>query len=171
MPRSHKPRKRYIPKRVLANALGTALDRVAVLDGDQRLCLNTPLLDAFTAFRAGRGTRDQWLTLADALNVAEAVAAQGLFREDQPDAYTAAQKVLADLSDRHAASGRWTLHGHEITTLDIAVQCHELQLDHISQGELLDAIETVKRRVRGALAGNASPNTRICAPGLLGRPA
>ena len=169
MPRNHKPRKRYAPKRSLWNPLAAALDRVTLLDAEQRVLLDSPLLGALEAFRTGRGTREHWMSLVDAMNVAESIAQRGIFREDRADAYGAAQAVLADVSDRHAAGRGWTLRGPEITALTLGVRCHELQMDQVSQGEMSDAIESVKRRVQQALAGNASPGARICTAGLLGR--
>ena len=171
MPHNHKPRKRYIPKRIDANAHGLALDRISVLDAEQRLKLNVAVIDAFAAFRAGRGNRGHWLQLADGLNVAEAIAQRGTFRGDQPHAYQAGQATLAEANIRYEHTGSWTLRGPEITALDTALHCHELQLDHISQGELHDAIQAVKRRVAGALAGSPPAGARVCSVGLLGREA
>ena len=170
MPRSHKPRKRYVPKHVDLDTIGLAIGRATVLDAEQRVKLNISVLDALVAFRHGGGNRAHWMNLADAMNVAEAIAQAGIFGDDMPAAYAAAQQVLSDVSDRHEAGGSWTLRGPELTALDQAVQCHELQLDHVSQGELADAITLVKHRVAGALAGNAAPGTRICTAGTLGRP-
>ena len=169
MPRSHKPRKRYVPKRVDANAHGLALDRITVLDAEQRVKLNIAVIDALVAFRAGHGHRGHWLQLADALNVAEVVAETGIFDGDQPDAYAAAQAALAEVSLRYEHGGSWTLRGTELTAIDQALQCHEIQLDHISQGELHDAIQTVKRRVAGALAGSPPAGAHVCTAGTLGR--
>lgn len=170
MPRSHKPRKRYVPKRVDLDTIGLAIGRATVLNAEQRVKLNVSVIDALVAFRAGQGSRPHWMNLADAMNVAEAIAQAGIFADDRPDAYAAAQQVLAAVSDRHERGGSWTLRGPELTALDRGVQCHELQLDHVSQGELADAITHVKHRVSGALAGNAAPGTRICTAGTLGQP-
>lgn len=169
MPRSHRPRKAYRPRRIDPDPIGLAIGRVTTLDNTQRLALDMPLREALDAFRRGAGSREHWLQLADALNVAEAIAARGLFAEDRPDAYVAAQRVLGDVSDRREAGGSWTLRGPELQALEIGIQCHELQLDACSQGELADAIADVKRRIRGVLAGNAPAGARVCTPGLLGR--
>lgn len=170
MPRSHKPRKRHVPKRVDPDPIGLAIGRATVLNAEQRIKLNVSVLDAILAFRHGEGTRTHWMNLADAMNVAEVLAGAGIFADDRPAAYAAAQQVLADVSDRHEAGGSWTLRGPELTALGQGVQGHELQLDHVSQGELADAITTVKHRISGALAGNAPAGARICTAGSLGRP-
>jgi len=153
---------------VQANALGNALDRIAVLDAEQRLKLAQPVLDAHSAFRSGHGTAAHWMQLADAMRVGEVLAERRLFPGDQLQAYVDAQHVLGDVSDRHNAGGSWTLRRPELERLALGVDYHQAQLDAVSQGELLDAVETVKRRARAALAGNASPKVRLCMPGLLG---
>jgi hypothetical protein len=166
MPRSHKPRKRHIPKLVTID-VGLAIDRVALLTLAQRAELLAPTELAFEAFRTGRGNKGAWCNLADAMNVAEALGDLNI-AGDHGDRFQAAQRVLGDVHDRAIVRRSYTLYAAEITTLDDAIFVHRIQLEHCSQWELQRAVEAVKRRVAAALAGNAGPRTRMCAPGLLG---
>jgi hypothetical protein len=170
MPRNHKPRNRYVPKRVDPDPMGLAMTGAALLTPEQLRKLFGPLNTAFDAFRTGRGTPAAWCDLADAMNVAEALAERNI-ANDHAEKFLAAQGVLADVHGRsHVPDrGSYTLYAAEIVALDDAVFMHRIQLEHCSQRELLESIEQVKRRVQAALAGNASPRARICVPGALGR--
>jgi hypothetical protein len=169
MPRpAHKPRKRYVPKRVDLDPFDLAASRAALLLPQQRMSLLVPVYRAFQAFREGRGDLDLWRDLADAMNVAEVLCELNI-APDHVGVFQAAQAALADVHERAVQRHRYTLYGHEITALDDAVEMHRIQLDYCSQGELARAIDTVKRRVQQALAGNASPRAHVCTPGLLGR--
>lgn len=167
MPRSHKPRKRYVPKAIRPDAHLHAIDRVATLLDTQRQDLATPMQAAFDDFRTGHGTARAWCTLADALNVGE-VLTELQIGTNLRGHFAQAQAALAAVHGRQSAGGTWTLRGPEIATLDDAVWAAKVQLDHCSQGELADAINTVKRRARGALSGGLSADTTVCV-GLLGR--
>lgn len=167
MPTSHKPRKRYAPQPVRLDAHLHAIDRVATLLDTQRQDLSTPMQEAFDLFRTGRGTAAAWCTLADALNVGE-VLTELQIGTNLRGHFAMAQGALAAVHARKTAGGTWTLRGLEIAMLDDAVWAAKVQLDHCSQGELTDAVNTVKRRARGALTGGLSADTTVCV-GLLGR--
>jgi hypothetical protein len=167
MPRSHKPRKRYVPKHVRLDSHLHAMDRVATLLPAQRQDLGGPLQRAFEAFRAGQGNPQHWCDLADGLNVGE-VLCELQIGTNLADRFVQAQQALAAVHARHAQRGSWTLRAAEIAALDDAVWCAGIQLQHCSQGEIADAIGTVKRRTVGALAGNIAAGTTVCV-GLLGR--
>jgi hypothetical protein len=167
MPRSHKPRKRYVPKHVTPNTVGLVLDAIVTLTLAQQAELLAPIQGSLEAFRTGRGSADDWANLADAMNVGEALA-QLAIGADHADTFNTAQAALAAVHARIAERKSYTLRGAELTALDDAVFVHRIQLEHCSQGELLRAVDNVKRRVGEALKGNASPTAHVC--GALGRP-
>lgn len=156
-PSHHRPerrqRKAYRPARIDLDPVGLALSRAAKLTPEQRQQLVGPTAAAFEAFRTGRGTEPLWRSLADAMNVAEALAERGI-ASDHVDTFARAQAALAAVWQRHAAGGSWTLRGAEITALDDGAFVHGVQLEHASQGEVADAIAAVKRRMQGVRAGN-----------------
>jgi hypothetical protein len=159
MPRSHKPRKRYIPKRVELDTIGLAHAQASLLQPAQRRDLVLPMQSAFDRMRAGQGTAADWC------NVAERLAEINI-ASDRMCEFQAAQAVLAELHQRAQQRGSYTMRGPEIATLATAVELHEVQLEVCTQGEAAHAITTVRRCVSEALAGNASPKARICVGGL-----
>lgn len=161
MPRSHKPRKRYIPKRVDPDPLALALHQVSTLTLASRLRLTARGRDAIEEFRTGRATGDTWRRIVDSLNIAEVIAERGLFDGDRPDLYAAAQAAMGALLERRERTGSWTMRGAELTALVDAIACHELQLDAISHGELDSALQEVWRRCSQALAGNAGAGVTV----------
>jgi hypothetical protein len=166
MPTAHKPRKRYRPRTVRIDATQHAIDRVSVLDADQRAMLTQPLAAALEAFRSGRATLRHWCDLADACNVAEQLARQHIGGEPVVEVMLAAQQALAAVHARHQERGSWTLRGVELRALDDAEWLARWQLEQCSQGEIADAISTVKRRTAGALAGGVGRGTVVV--GMLG---
>lgn len=168
MGRSHKPRKRYIPKRVDLDPMGLAHALACLLTLPQRRELTEPMRRSFARLRAGQGDAGCWCNLADALNVAERLAALAI-ANDHADELQAGQQALADLHLRHTTRGGWVMRGTEIAALEQAMDVHSAQLQVCTQGELAEAISTVQRTMAQALAGNASPSALVCV-GLLGKP-
>ena len=168
MPRSHRPRKRYVPKRVEIDPMGAAHARASLLPPAGRLELVLPLRAALDRLRTGKGDWNAWCAIADALNVAERLAEAGI-ASDRAAEFDAAQEALATLHTRVKDSGCWTLKGAEIRALAEGVEMHEVQLEVCTQGEMADAIFSVQRYVAQALAGNAPRSARICVAGILGQ--
>ena len=165
--RAKTPRKAYRPGRIDADPVGLAMAMAALLTDEQRAPIEQAVVEAFAAFRAGRGTARLWASLADSMNVAEALA-QRRIASDHVDTFARAQEALAAVCARHAAGGSWTLYPAEITALDDAVFVACVQLRHCSQGELADAIHAVQRRIAAALRGDGPRGAHVCNPGLLG---
>lgn len=162
MPRSHKPRKRFDPRRhpVDRDPIELAMNQIATLQPSQRATLKKTAEDAFDAFRRGHGSAELWAHLADALNMGEAMATLNL-ANDHGHKFTDAQIALGRVHQRHAAGGNYTLRGDEIAALDDALFIYGVQLDVCSKGEWLAAIDRVSNRVRSACAGNAAPGTQV----------
>lgn len=171
MPRNHRPRKRYVPKRMDWDPVSTAIARATLLMDQQRTELSAPLAAAMAAMKAGRGTMQHWCDMADALNVSERLCELGLC-SDRTQAVQQGQAALAELHQRHAQRGAWTLRAAEIRALEGpghadtdelgALQVHAIQLQHATQGEVAEAIARAANGVRQALAGNAPTNACIC---------
>lgn len=166
MPRTHKPRRRYVPKRVDPNPVDLAISSAATLRPHQRAELSTPITAAFQALRAGHGTAQHWMDLADAMNVAEALAELNI-ASDHGATFAAAQQALASVHARWQQRASRALYPAEINAIDDAVFVHGVQLEHCSQAEMQRAIEAVKRRTAQYIKGNASPGAHVCI-GLLG---
>lgn len=167
MPKSARPRKRYRPHGVRADAHLHAIDRSALLLPRQKQDLTTPMHAALDAFRRGAGSVVHWSNLADACNVGQQLAHMRIGGGPLLPCFAAAEQALAAVHARHAQRRSWTLRGTELAALDECAYWHAWQLGLATQGELHDAILTVKRRSAGALAGSVGADTIVCV-GLLG---
>ena len=165
MGRTAKPRRAYRPRPVTADTVETAIARAGLLPESSRQALRAPIIAALDGLRTGTGQWPAWCSMADALNVAEQLAADGI-ASNHAGTIAAAQSVLADLHARLAKGAPWTLRAAELKTLQDAAEIAEIQLEYASQGEVADAIESVKRRVAGALAGSVGADTTVCIGGL-----
>lgn len=143
MPRSQPPRRRYAPKRVDSDPVGLAMAHAALLQPQQQADLINPLRAAFEALRRGQGNQNAWCAMADAMNIAEALADLGI-ANDHAELIQRAQAALAALHQRHQTNRSWTLRAAELDALRDASEIHEIQIEHATQGEVANAIATVR---------------------------
>jgi hypothetical protein len=149
-------KRRRIPRPCLANAPLLAIELASKLSTDEQAQFKGIVTTAFDALRTGVHAAEQWPVMADALNVAEQLALIGICSDAASrDRIDAAQRVLAQQHQRHAARGSWTLYPAEITTLDDAAWLARVQIEHCSKGEFERAVNTARNKVRQARAGNA----------------
>jgi hypothetical protein len=158
---SRRARARF-DRRVILNPVAVAIE------GAQKLCVKDRsnlqrIVDlALQAFRTGRDCAAQWRNMADALNTAESLARVGIASDDASrDRIDAAQRVLADVHQRHAEHGSWTLRGPELQALDDGLWVFRVQLEHCSLGEFERARHDCTERIRQARAGNAPAGARM----------
>lgn len=165
--RSKRPdkRRRFIPSTSTQSPIEIALHRAAALLPSERAELLGPVREAFADFRRGHGNLEAWAQLSDTLNIASELALRQI-ASDHKDTFAAASEALAAVFTRCEQGGSWTLRGEEIAALDLAVDVFAIQLDYCSRGELGESVTRVINRVRQALAGNAAPGVRVCAPSL-----
>ena len=162
MPASKKPRKAYRPRPVLANAAARAMNAVTRLSADEIDQAQGPLEAAFAELVIGTGAADQWAIVVDAMNVAEALAAERICSDEASRQTIAnAQRALARLHRQHQVLGSWVLWPEDRQALAAGVELHRLQLSVCDYAEYRRAIDGVIRRMKGARAGNASPGTTI----------
>jgi len=155
MGRNHKPRKRYVPKRVDPDPISLAASGAALLSPDQRQALMLPALQTLDALRTGRGNEAVWSAMVDVLNIAEALVGLQI-GTNLGEEIDAAQLVLLHLLHRANAGRGWTLYAEELRTLTYAVELYEIQIDHCSTGEHLEAVQRVIRQSRGARTAAAN---------------
>ena len=161
MSRKRARRKGYQPGPVYSDMIEHARALTSKLSPAQRAAFRRPLRVAFEGLRTGINAQDAWCQLADAMNVAEQLALRKIASDRLPE-ILAAQEALHDVHQRHAQRGTWTLRGTELAALRLGRFFHFVQVDYCSQGEMRDAIDAVKRRVRQALAGNAPRHAKVC---------
>lgn len=154
--------------RVATNAVQIAINGARVLD-EQDVAGQVMLITrALSEFSRGIDCLRHWMCLADAANMAETLASMGI--GSGPDAervIEAAQQALADVHQRHAERGSWTLWADEIEAMGWLVRLHSTQLRAVSYREFDTAFQRTKQRIAQALAGNAQPGARVVV-GLMG---
>ena len=165
MPRSHKPRRRYVPKRhgIDDTAAFSAMRRAADQQRTARATASTERLardqvrdlaigyhGALEAVRTGRGTQADTSTLAIASNVALMLCEQGL-GEDWIDKVREAQDACVTLEHRRQRIGRVVASGTELQRLTALLDLHDAQLesDDCTEGPVMRALREIERRVRG----------------------
>lgn len=147
------PRK---PRPVHLNAVHRAMTGAAALPRDAVTSACAGVRESLRRFSAGDYPREHWASMADALNVAEELAARRICSDaESRQLILAGQQVLADVMARHQAGGSWTLRGPEIATLSDALERHCIQLRFASYREYEDSIAAVRRKHAQYLAGNA----------------
>jgi hypothetical protein len=156
MSRRARQRKAYRPKLVALNAIQRAIEGAALLPREQVAGIKAILANALVAFGRGEQCAGHWRSMADALNVAEGLAAIGICSDDDStDRISAGQQALANVQQRHTARGSWTLYPAERQALDDALWLHGIQLEHTSFSEYERAVDNTRERIRQAIAGNA----------------
>ncbi len=118
MGRTAKPRRAYRPRPVIADTVETAIARAGLLPGSTLQALRAAIIAALDGLRTGTGQWPAWCSMADALNVAEQLAADGI-ASNHAATIAAAQSVLADLHARLAEGAPWTLRAAELDIVDI----------------------------------------------------
>ena len=151
-----KPRKAYRPKPVHYNQVQRSAEAAALIPRSEVARVMAGVREAFEAFRRCEQPGFYWRSMADALNLAESLANEGICSDsDSLGIIAGGQSALASVAERHVAVGSWALRAEEMAALSDALDRHELQLQFASMGEYERAIERTKRRISQALAGNA----------------
>lgn len=157
-----KPRKKYRPKPVYANALQRAMEAVHVLPKHDTIAIKAIVRQVFADFTTGQDCADNWKQMADALNIAEQLSDLGICSDATSRAtIDAGHAVLGAVAERHAERGSWTLRADEFKALSEALWMHRTQLDYCSLREYERATQQVANKTRQALAGNAGAGVQV----------
>ena len=138
---------KYRPKGVLLDPLSHVLSGVkrvgSISAGVDLMIKNHNALDTV---RKGEATRDDIDVLIGALNMTEALAMLRI-GEDWKVEIRAAQDALFALGSRGVETGRFILRGPELTSLNLAMQIHDAQLEHCTVSELERAMDLVRKTI------------------------
>jgi len=137
------------------NPMTVVKRRVSTLTVNQQAHLLEPYRVAINALQFGQFNEAHFRMLADCFNVAEALA-QPLYNlaNDHIGKFQDGLHVLEQLAGQYRTSKSWTARAGQLQAVKDAQEIHEIQLQHVSQAELLDAAALVVRRVHAALAGH-----------------
>lgn len=151
-----KPRKKYRPRPVHANAVEIAINGARKLSAADVSMQRGIVSLALREFSAGHNCAQHWRSLADTANMAETLKDMGLCSGPQADELVhSAQVALGEVKQRHAARGTWTLYAAELDALGWLDALHSRKLAECSYSEFATAYHRTHERIAQARAGNA----------------
>lgn len=149
---SHGRPKRKPRYPAVVNTMDLVSRRVALVTPADLADVMEPLQTAFTALREGVATEWQWSVLASAMNCAQAIEKQGVVRQ-LAGHLRAAELALQSIYNRAMATGRWqatALYYIELDAIDTAIDLHKFQLQQLSTGEVIKALDYAQAEVRSS---------------------
>lgn len=106
--------------------------------------LLAPVREGFVAIREGQWNREQWQAVANAMNIAEALAKDGI-GPNLMDAIAAAQYGLRMLARRFHEAGTKAAYGVELGLIAEGIDILTAQMQQSTNGDLKKACETAAR--------------------------
>lgn len=153
MRKSAPHRRRY----ALVNPIKFAMEGAAIISDDALKSLHQFELTAIECFRTGTARRQEWMDIADMLNICETMAEAGIGPEAL-ESCRVAQQALSDAHERHHAYGAaLTLRGPELVALRDAWEFHDLQRRSIPRADYERYIKRTHDRIR-----SAHPSVKVC---------
>lgn len=134
------------------NTMDLVSRRVALVTPADLADVLQPLRDAFKALREGVATEWQWSIIASAVNAAQAIDKQGIVKGLHEHLH-AAELALASINRRAMATGQWqptALYYLELDAIDTAIDLHKFQLQQLSTGEVIKALDYAQAEVRSS---------------------
>lgn len=157
----HRPAARYLDltltSRFAVDAPGNTLEQArlhatCLTAAELQTALHLPRM-ALKELSAGRGTREHWISLCSALNVAMAIESGGVVR-GLSQHFNQIEQTLNAIGNRASSDTRlqgWTapaLWATEMDALRLLVDLHAHQLKHLSYGEYQAAYRLAVARVQ-----------------------
>jgi hypothetical protein len=140
-------------------------NRVALVTKADQATVTDPLDAAFAALRQGVASEWDWAHACSAINCAMAIEKQGVVKGLKGHLHNA-ELALQAISQRAMANGHWqatALFDEEIEAIDCAIDLHKFQLQKLSTGEVIKALDYAQAEVRSsggkALQAHAIPQT------------
>ena len=142
-----KRNKKYRPKQVFIDPISWAISGATLLTQNQKDDLFGMVRVELHNLSLGKLDRDGWNTLANAMNIAEALASFNIANNLMSE-ITRAQDALKSLALRMLKTGSSTCYAKEIGDIHEGCNIHKIQLDFCTQAELSRAVAKVKEQHR-----------------------
>jgi hypothetical protein len=145
-----KPRRPRGPRLVSTNPLLLAIFRASKASAETIEAILAPIRDGFTALREGVASELQWAVVASSVNVALTIENQGVVTGLAAH-LQAAEQALKQIRLRAMATGHWkptALYWQEIDAIDEFVPLHKFQLEQLSTGEVIRAMDKTEAVIR-----------------------
>lgn len=147
MSANKKPRKKYKPKGVIRDPVNFVV--AGSRPASEEIQLDTKILyhSAMTQMVQGNGKKDDWQTLANAMNVGLILCEMGYGQEFVPD-LVKAQGAMVLVKQRFRATGKMGLRGEEMQAINVALDLHDQQLALTPIRDIERAVLCVDRELR-----------------------
>lgn len=133
----------------LTNPILHAMQGAGITESTDLDKLRVRELSAIESFRIGQANKDDWMAIADMLNIAETLAKDGV----GPEALEACERAQAALSEAHRRfkeHGRIAVTGPELQAFRDCYEFHDLQRTSVARSRYEQAIQKTANRIRSA---------------------
>ena len=137
-----KRNKAYRPRPVNPQAMDWAISGAHTLPMQKQVELIGYVDVALDRLRQGRASRVDWNTLANGMNIAEALA-HFQIGTNLVDRINEAQDKLHGVGMRMLSTGKSTCYAHELTAIAEGRDIYKIQLGLCSQAEIMRAVQRV----------------------------
>lgn len=141
----------------LVNPVTFVLDGIAVTPKALLDKLRFRELSAIEAFRTGKAGKQEWLDIADLLNICETLSRDGVGPEALEPCLRAQEALGAAHARYFGKQGSLVLTGPELQALREAYEYADLQRVSIPRSQYEHAIEKTANRIR-----SSDPSIRVC---------
>ncbi|WP_227461683.1 hypothetical protein [Cupriavidus pauculus] len=141
----------------IAVQIGVHMRSIVALDASKNEAIPAPiirtiLINGWWALGAltnidGRGTRQDWETLADAMNQSRVLCAEGFGPEHSVTLDAALAGLFRSETQAVGNAGQWGLDGDAEAAIVQALPIYEAQLESIVQGDLARALVLIDQRL------------------------
>lgn len=94
----------------------------------------------------GDSTGNDWGQIAGAINTALMLSEQG-YGSEHEHLFIRAQEALTKSYERGMRTNAWRFDGEGIEDIKNAIEIHETQCDHVTIGDIREALDEVARRI------------------------
>lgn len=147
--------KKYCPRPVRTNAVDWAIAGVHKLVSDDCNLIINPLKRALEHFKRATAGRQEWNDLAEAMNIAEALAGLSIGPNLLPRIHKT-QAALQQIALRLLATGSSACKAPELAAITEVIVCFSAQVQLCTQGELSRALKRVKNMRRSGAMDDLS---------------
>lgn len=145
-----KPARRRAIRPVTLDPITLAIHRASKPPAQDIEAVLQPMRESFTALREGVASELQWAVLASSVNVALTIENQGVVTGLAAH-LKAAERALQEIYHRAIAGGQWraaALYWQEIDAIDEFIPLHKFQLEQLSRGEVIRAMNQTEAAIR-----------------------
>ena len=145
-----KKKSKYKPRAIIYDAMHYILSGFKPLHQVDDECIKLKMRnhDAMLALSSGSGSIAVMNVLIDAMNMAEALARSCKLGIDWIDDINDASEALHSVAQRGLTTGRFVCKGPELTSLNLAMEVHDAQLDACTIAQLDSAVKLVRSEIQ-----------------------